>query len=319
MSESFEKGEQFEKFIEENVFLKEDFDLVHRTNSYEQNKNRYAEETMRPDLMFRDKKTGVEFYVEAKYRARFNQNDMIDVISQNQFVRFLQLQKDGCPITIVIGCGGKPSNPDTISLIPLDELKYLSIYRSVVKKYAISNIPIRKLDIDLKKSSPIIETKVETEVVTKTKKRTPVFIAAIMTVLLCLWFAFNTSNKSSIENQIQAKIGNYYKLLEGGSTDVLDQFIYKDVERWYSKINVSFEDVKDDFIRYRTKYPDSQAKVKWNTFKLEQIAEGRFRVEYELEYEIRANRTSKVKEYDLLITAIWGDDILLRSMYEERL
>ena len=340
MSKTFEIGEQFEKFLEENVFLKEDYDLIHRTNTYEQNKNRYAEETMRPDLKFRDKKSGAEFYVEAKYRSRFNNEDMVEVLSQNQFVRFMQMQKEESPIVIVIGCGGKPYNPETISLIPLDELKYLKIYKSVIRKYEIPEIPLRKLDIDIKskhnESVPprIVKeqarrpegqiNQVNKEDVVPPKKsgnKALTMFAFLIAFILGGWFISNITNNSNqeIESQVKKQISSYYKLLEGGSVDVLDQFVYDHIERWYSKINISFEDVKKDFIRYRTKYPDSKANVKWETFQMEEIAEGRYRVQYQLDYSIKFNKTGNIKQYDLLITAIWGDDLKIRSMYEEKI
>ena len=70
--DSFKKGDLFEKFVENELFQATDYTLVHRTNTYDQNETRYAEETLRPDFKFRCKKTKQEFYVEAKYRSRFN-------------------------------------------------------------------------------------------------------------------------------------------------------------------------------------------------------------------------------------------------------
>ena len=69
---SFKKGEDFEKFVEENIFPKKEYALIHRTNNFEQNKDRYAEDTLFPDFKFRCNKTNQEFYVEAKYRSKFN-------------------------------------------------------------------------------------------------------------------------------------------------------------------------------------------------------------------------------------------------------
>jgi hypothetical protein len=61
---SFRKGEDFEKYVEQSLFLKKDFDLVHRTNNFDQNKNRFAENTLHPDFKFRCKKTNNEFYIK---------------------------------------------------------------------------------------------------------------------------------------------------------------------------------------------------------------------------------------------------------------
>lgn len=66
---SFKKGEDFEKYVEQSLFLKKDFDLVHRTNNFNQNKYRFSENTLHPDFKFRCKKTNNEFYIEAKLES----------------------------------------------------------------------------------------------------------------------------------------------------------------------------------------------------------------------------------------------------------
>ena len=125
---SFRKGEDFEKYVEQSLFLKKDFDLVHRTNNFDQNKNRFAENTLHPDFKFRCKKTNNEFYIEAKFRSKFNQNDKLEIMSLAQKERFIIIQKkEKVPVFIVIGYEGWSNNPDKKSLIPLNELIYLKI------------------------------------------------------------------------------------------------------------------------------------------------------------------------------------------------
>ena len=55
---SFKKGQQFEQFVEQTVFTEDRYELITRTNSYEQNSIRYAEDTLKPDIIFRCKETG---------------------------------------------------------------------------------------------------------------------------------------------------------------------------------------------------------------------------------------------------------------------
>jgi len=43
----FEKGEEFEKFVVNQLFKESNYKLVLRTNNYEQNKSRYSEDTLK--------------------------------------------------------------------------------------------------------------------------------------------------------------------------------------------------------------------------------------------------------------------------------
>lgn len=180
---SFKKGEDFEKYVEESLFLKKDFDLVHRTNSFEQNKNRFAENTLHPDFKFRCKKTNKEFYIEAKYRSRFNKNDKLEIMSLAQKERFINIQEDeNIPVFIVIGYEGWSNNPDNISLIPLNELVYLELYLTFLQKFNIEkeNLSSDILNLDIDKKIPntdnaddfdnFEENKSKTEIKDKTEK-----------------------------------------------------------------------------------------------------------------------------------------------------
>tara|TARA_B110000240_G_scaffold197926_1_gene255194 strand:+ start:1705 stop:2667 length:963 start_codon:yes stop_codon:yes gene_type:complete len=155
---SFRKGEDFEKYVEQSLFLKKDFDLVHRTNNFDQNKNRFAENTLHPDFKFRCKKTNNEFYIEAKFRSKFNQNDKLEIMSLAQKERFIIIQKkEKVPVFIVIGYEGWSNNPDKISLIPLNELIYLELYPTFLQKFNIEKENINSEFLNLKKEKEKID------------------------------------------------------------------------------------------------------------------------------------------------------------------
>lgn len=59
--DSFIKGEQFERFVEHYLFVEADYALVHRTNNYDQNRQRFSENTLKPDFKFRCKKPKLNF------------------------------------------------------------------------------------------------------------------------------------------------------------------------------------------------------------------------------------------------------------------
>ena len=158
MNTSFRKGEDFEKYVEQSLFLKKDFDLVHRTNNFDQNKNRFAENTLHPDFKFRCKKTNNEFYIEAKFRSKFNQNDKLEIMSLAQKERFIIIQKkEKVPVFIVIGYEGWSNNPDKISLIPLNELIYLELYPTFLQKFNIEKDNINSEFLNLKKEKEKID------------------------------------------------------------------------------------------------------------------------------------------------------------------
>ena len=62
------KGSRFESFVSNEIFTDKLFDLVEMTRDFDSNSERFEERSMNPDFLFRDKRTGEEFWVEAKYR-----------------------------------------------------------------------------------------------------------------------------------------------------------------------------------------------------------------------------------------------------------
>ncbi len=131
---SFQKGEEFEQYVERNVFTENNFILIHRTNTYLQNQDRFSENTLKPDFKFRHIESGIEFYVEAKFRSGFNNFNKLELMNLKQFDRFKSIQtEENCPVFIIIGYGGYSSNPENISLIPIDKIEYLSLYNSFLR------------------------------------------------------------------------------------------------------------------------------------------------------------------------------------------
>lgn len=148
---SFKKGEYSEKFVEEQLFTKKEYILIHRTNTFQQNKVRYAENTMLPYFKFRCKKTNQEFYVEAKFRSNFNNHEKLNVMSIAQKERFIRIQEtEKIPVYIIIGYQGSPTNPNNISLIPLNELLFLELYPVFLKKFQIHKENISTEYLNLK-------------------------------------------------------------------------------------------------------------------------------------------------------------------------
>jgi len=131
--ESFVKGDDFENYVREVVFPSNKYELVHKTHSYQDNKNDYIESTLYPDFLFRCKKTNKEFYVEAKYRSDFYKNK-VEWSYPKQLKRYKEINKKK-KVFVCLGLGGEPKYPDYIFIIPISKLKYTGLYESFLKDY----------------------------------------------------------------------------------------------------------------------------------------------------------------------------------------
>jgi hypothetical protein len=75
--ESFHKGEDFEKYVEQYLFPKSHYDLLEKTHNYQTNSQNYVEASLKPDFKYRDRFTKKEFYVEAKFRTSDYKNKFV--------------------------------------------------------------------------------------------------------------------------------------------------------------------------------------------------------------------------------------------------
>uniref|UniRef100_A9A6V8 Uncharacterized protein n=1 Tax=Methanococcus maripaludis (strain C6 / ATCC BAA-1332) TaxID=444158 RepID=A9A6V8_METM6 len=135
---SHKKGKDFETYIMDNLFPKESFDLLHVTPDAETNEKRYVESSRKPDLQFRDKKTGKVFYVECKYRSNLFNEKFEWSKSTEQAERYRNIEYlEEIPVYIAMGLMGTSDNPKKVFLMPLKEITYNSLYLSVLKDYEI--------------------------------------------------------------------------------------------------------------------------------------------------------------------------------------
>jgi hypothetical protein len=326
--DSFKKGELFEKFVEDELFKVTEYDLIHRTNSISQNASRYAEDTLKPDFKFRCKQTQQEFYVEAKFRSGFNARDMIEVISYNQIERFKILQKEeNTPIYIAVGYGGLPDNPDYVSLIPLDELSYLELYASYLRRFHIDkrlvdssqlnfSIVKQESEASLKEKSKEQEAIVKAVSISRFKNKRIVALA-VGGLLLVTFLIFNVFNTST-EDILKEKTTEYYGTIQSGNIDALENYISPLVNKWYSKSNMTFAEIKTQTQNYIKRHPESRTEIQWDTFKVAPLNDD-YAVTYTMIYKLLKEDKGKDRVYHLKIHAVWGDDLKLKSLYEERL
>ena len=327
--DSFKKGDLFEKFVENELFKATEYALVHRTNTYNQNETRYAEDTLKPDFKFRCIKTRQEFYVEAKYRSRFNAEKKLEVISYAQIERFKIFQKEeNTPVFIAIGYGGTPDNPDKVSLIPLNQLSYLEVYPTFLMRFdvnkglidsAVLKLPIKQPE-EYKKPSERHSEKEENTVnrtSTSNFKKTKIVVAAGIGLVLVAFLLFNIA-KTPIEETLKQKTTEYYNTLHSGNIDALENFISPRVDKWYSQTDITFAEIKEGSRKYIKRHPATSTDIQWDTFKVTPLNNS-YSVSYNMIYKLLKESKGKVIIYHLKIYAIWDKDLKITSMYEEKI
>jgi hypothetical protein len=135
---TFYQGEQFETFVEENLFPDLHYTLVRRTDTFERNYKRFSESTNDPDFLFRCKKTNQEFAIEAKYRTNLNKDGNLSWSkSEKQKNRYKVFDSEKKPDFIVVGLGGISTKPDKIYLFPIKKVNYIHLYMSIANKYEL--------------------------------------------------------------------------------------------------------------------------------------------------------------------------------------
>lgn len=133
--ESFLRGEDFEKYVEDYLFLKSHYELLEKTHNYQTNSKNYVEASLKPDFKYRDRVTKKEFYVEAKFRTSDYKNKFV-WCNEAQLSRYQAINKQN-PVFLILGDGGKADWPDNLSLIPISKAKYTGLFPSFVDQFAI--------------------------------------------------------------------------------------------------------------------------------------------------------------------------------------
>jgi hypothetical protein len=126
---SFKKGGKFEHYTA-SLFPPSHYELLHRTPEF---REEFSEECLLPDFKFKDKKTGFEFYVEAKYRKAIY-GDKLEWCDREQLYRYKEYDKEA-PVFIMIGLEGNPADPEYVFLIPLQAAPFTGFFESVLDQH----------------------------------------------------------------------------------------------------------------------------------------------------------------------------------------
>lgn len=130
-----EKGIAFEKFVVER-FDEEYFELKEwRGDKYHEGK--YATSNQLPDLeyYFRSKSQFAKFAVECKWRAEFFKG-RIEWAKSYQLSTYRNYERNkNIPVFVIIGLGGTPDIPESVYVVPLQQIRSNVLTEKELKQY----------------------------------------------------------------------------------------------------------------------------------------------------------------------------------------
>jgi len=129
------KGKAFEEYIVA-LFPKSYFRIIEwRGDKY--SNGRYAESNRLPDLELRleTKSVQVPFAVECKWRKGFYEGK-INWAKDYQLKNYKQYQHEkNIAVFVIIGVGGEPSDPESLYVVPLEEIESAVLYQQELQPY----------------------------------------------------------------------------------------------------------------------------------------------------------------------------------------
>ena len=135
--DSVRKGDQFRWFVEDVLFPKTKYDLLHKSCD---SGIKGESSILRPtdtDFKFSCRDTGFQFVVEAKYREDFLRGG-ITLCDQWEFSQYYQINRE-CPLFFALGVGGIAEAPQDVYLVPFEKVYYVHLYRRVFEPYRVSS------------------------------------------------------------------------------------------------------------------------------------------------------------------------------------
>jgi len=135
--ESFDKGDDFEKYVNNKMFPVSDWKLIKKTQGYSSNKERFEDKSKEPDFQFQHIKSKKFVNVECKFRSSPFKGK-IEWCKYYQLKRYKEIDNKYHNVYIVLGMGGFAKNPNKIYMFPVSEVKYSALYSNVVQKYEVS-------------------------------------------------------------------------------------------------------------------------------------------------------------------------------------
>ncbi|MBT8275773.1 MAG: hypothetical protein KJO39_06510 [Bacteroidia bacterium] len=328
--ESHAKGKQFEDFVQNKLFPKSQYRIIHRTSDFEQNSVRFVTNTLKPDFKIKSLVNNKEFYIEAKYRSK-TYNDVYDILSDKQLESFPEYAKEA-PIYIAFGYGGEPNEPEFVSLIPYgsdisQSMSPEEILLFNVKDYPIAISQIHKIDNEPKANSlvtenSIIETEPKDEPTQKTtgKKKIWIGIGAIGVIVILFLLGSIYKNESepiNHEEMLKNKVMSYYEFANNYQYDSLTKYLGTRVN-WYGAAYQKPSAIIEQAKELQKRIPYLQCIVNPESFTINKQQDGDYYVSYDMVYKRRKKFNQKDEVYNLKMITTWNDKFMLNSVSEIR-
>ncbi len=121
-SEELLKGREFEDYVLSLFNLQEGDELILQEWQGDKSYGMIQPENNRnPDFVFRYRQH--EFAVECKWREKLSRDWSQDLFPTNRIENYMNFSKvRHMPVTIILGVGGEPCNPELLYIIPLEEI-----------------------------------------------------------------------------------------------------------------------------------------------------------------------------------------------------
>ncbi len=125
------RTDHFEAYVRATLLPREEYNLFFRNSAV--NKNRFSP-AREPEYKYVSK-TGIEFFVETRFRTRFQDQ----ILEWGKFFELKQYQDvdQVTPVIIAIGLGGQPAAPERVFMVPVRHVKFVKNYPSLLQKYEV--------------------------------------------------------------------------------------------------------------------------------------------------------------------------------------
>ena len=335
------KGKQFENFVQNVLFPSSHYKILHKTNDFEQNSQRFVASTLKPDFKFQSLVTGEEFYVEAKYRSK-TYNDRYQILSNRQFASFPELSKS-TPIYIAYGYGGEANEPEFVSLLPYyvqieKRMTPQKVIKYNIEKQAVqvSDLPITTSDTTnvneiIENDSVVEESKKEPlvgkapEKVTATNKakygyKNLIVGTVLVTIILIVFSSFflqSSEDKIDYKAHLQDKVITYYKHANSYEFDSLKPFFDTRVS-WYGKAKMKPKEIIASAKEGLKSNPFIQSIVDIESIKVFKQQDGDYYVTYDMVYKTKEKQEDPYDVYNLDMKTYWDSNFKLKQVSEVR-
>jgi len=332
--DSWEKGSQFENYVETILFPKSLYKLLHKTNDYTQNAQRYVDSSQKPDFKFKCLTTGTEFWVEAKYRSK-SYNNKYELLSEQQFGLFPKMLEDGEKICIALGYGGSAEEPGHVAIIPMPEVKSRFIKPTTLANYkcqkdSFQSYQLEELfrntlasDIELNEPTQLTGKEDEYKPIKKKNKNIKAVVVVLALLALASTFYFiNTFNEAAVPSSkeiIKKNVIRYYDAVNSNDYNTMLTILNPMIKHWYGQINIPSSQIVKSAKQTLAKKVMTESIVDVESIDVIPQTDGRYLVKFLMVYKKEHSLGEESQKTNLKMLTYWTSDYKLEYISEIRL